>query len=183
MRHQSTEIHVGRKDKSDFVETSRRDVSPLRPQRAGPYQEDRKENLKSILCRESKGALVQPGVTNNLPADTGAQNGFEHVLLEPSNDGVTLQHVQDRGVTLQDVRTTIFVVVDEFRHIAFAISHMGKPFRTVGDGISLRLGFQSRGLLFESVIKQLLRRVRPVDLLSRLQQIQRKLMTLGLKKI
>jgi len=27
---------VGRKDKSDFVETSRRDVSPLRPQRAAP---------------------------------------------------------------------------------------------------------------------------------------------------
>src|SRR5205823_14153526 len=73
--------------------------------------------------------------------------------------------------SLQDVRTTIFVVVDEFRHIAFAISHMGKPFRAVGDGISLRLGFQSRGLLFASVIKQLLRRVRSEEHTSELQSL------------
>src|SRR5215471_14474532 len=101
------------------------------------------------LRGELKDALVQPGVTNNLPANTGAQNGFEHVLLEPSNDGVTLQHVQDRGMTLQDVRTTILVVIEEFRHVAFTISHMRKPFRAVGDGVSLRFGSQSRGLLFE----------------------------------
>src|SRR6266705_1219064 len=115
------------------------------------------------LRRELKDALVQPGVTNNLPANTSTQNGFEHVLLEPSNDGVTLQHVQDWGMTLQNVRTTIVAVVDEFCHVAFAISHVCKPFRAVSDSVSLRLGFQSRGLLFESVIEQLLGRVLSID--------------------
>src|SRR5436309_15606056 len=102
MSHQSTEIHERRKDKTD----SRRDVWPSATAARSACQKDAgKKNLKSILCRELKDALVQPGVTNDLPAHTGIQNGFKHVLLEASNDGITLQHVQDRGMTLQNVRS------------------------------------------------------------------------------
>src|SRR5437016_7727672 len=70
-------------------------------------------------------------------------------------------------MTFQNMRTAIFVVVvDELRHVAFRVTDVRKPFRAFRDGLSLRLGFQRRRLLFEYAVKQLLRRVRSVDVLG-----------------
>ena len=49
------------------------------------------------------------------------------------------------------------------------VTDVRKPFRAFRDGLSLRLGFQRRRLLFEYAVKQLLRRVRSVDVLGCLQ--------------
>src|SRR4051794_18672008 len=110
MSHQSTEIHNRRKHKtrSDGFEGRRWGRGLQNPLGTSAVV------LCFVLRREFKHAFVQPRVTNDLAADTGAQNSFKHVLLEASNNGVMLQHVHDRGMTLQNVRSTILVAVDEF---------------------------------------------------------------------
>src|SRR5262249_52358715 len=150
------EIHMERKNKSIG-----RDIEPrLSGRRSAPSLTKRAESdSKSILRCELEDALVQAGVTKHLAADTRAEHGFEHVLLEPANDRVALEHVQERGMAFENLRAPIFVIDDEFRHVAFAVANVRKPLRAFGDCVSLRLRFQSRSLLFENVIEQLLRRV------------------------
>src|SRR5437870_1323221 len=50
-------------------------------------------SIKSPLQRKLKRALVQPRVANHLPANTRAEYGFEHVLLEPPDDRIMLQQI------------------------------------------------------------------------------------------
>src|SRR5437773_11444284 len=122
------EIHIERKKKSDC-----RDIAQRCPDGAArrPHQEDPKENLKPILRRNLKRALVHTRVANYLPANTRAQYSFEHVLLEPTDDRVLLHQVQDRRMTLQNVRAAVLAIVNELRHVAFAIADVRKPLRAV----------------------------------------------------
>src|SRR6058998_3719908 len=129
-----------------------------------------------------KRALVQTRVANHFAAHARAQDGFEQVLLEPPNDRVTLQQIQDRGMTLKNAGAAIFVIA-ELGHVAFPITDMREPLRAFRYHVSLRLGFERRGLLFENAVKELLRRVWSVDFLGRFQQVQSQLMTVGLKEI
>src|SRR5437764_6721194 len=86
-------------------------------------------------------------------------------------------------MTLQNMWPAVFAVVDELRHIAFAIAEVREPFRALSDALSFSLRFQSAGLLFENVVKQFLRAVRSVNVLGCFQQLQGELIAVGLKKI
>ena len=86
-------------------------------------------------------------------------------------------------MTLQNVRATVFAIVNELRHVPFAIAGVRKPLRAVSDSLSPSLRFQSGSLLFENVVKQFLRPVRAVNVLGCFQQVQCELVAVGLKKI
>src|SRR5437773_2678695 len=75
------------------------------------------------------------------------------------------------------------LAVDELGHVAFAVTKMSEPLRTLGDGLSLGLGVERCGLLLENVVEELFRCVWSVDFLGRFQQIQSDLVTVGLKQI
>jgi hypothetical protein len=68
-------------------------------------------------------------------------------------------------------------------HVAFAITGMSEPLRAVRHGVSLSLGLEGRGLLFENVVEELFRCVWSVDFLGRFQQVKSELVTVGLKQI
>ncbi len=137
MTDESTRDSHRAKEEIRLAGTSRRDVPDGAVCRA--CQKEPKENLKPMLHRNLKRALVQTRVTNYLPANTRAQYGFEHVLLESTNDRVLLHQVQDRRMTLQNVRAAVFAIVNELRHVAFAIADVRKPFCAVSNGLSLSL--------------------------------------------
>src|SRR6516165_9644711 len=139
-------------------------------------------SVGSRLRRKMKRALVQTGVASHFAPHARTQHGFEHVLLEPSNDRVMLHQIQDRGMTLEDTGAAVFAV-KELGHVAFAITKMREPLRAFCYRVSLCLGFKRRGFLFENAVKKLLRSVWSVDFLGRFQEIESKLMTVGLKKI
>src|ERR1041385_5894692 len=130
-----------------------------------------------------KRALVQTGVATYFAPHARAEHAFEQVLLKPSNDRVTLQQIQDRGMALNNARAAVVLVVDELGHVTFAVTNVREPLRALRYGVPLRLGFEPRSLLFENAVKKLLRRVWPVDFLGRFQQIQSELMTVGLEEI
>jgi hypothetical protein len=65
---------------------SHRDAATTDKGLAGPQA----GSMTRRLHREIKSALVQPRVANHLPTHTGPEHGFEHVLLEPANDRVTI---------------------------------------------------------------------------------------------
>src|SRR5262245_46815040 len=75
------------------------------------------------------------------------------------------------------------LAVDELGHVAFAVTEMSEPLRAFGDAVSLSLGVEGRGLLFENVVKEFFRCVWSVDFLGRFQQLQSELVTVGLKQI
>src|ERR1051325_2922747 len=105
-----------------------------------------------------KRALVQTGVASYFAPHARAEHAFEQVLLEPSNDRVTLQQIQDRGMALNNARAAIVLVVDELGHVTFAVTNVREPLRALCYGVPLRLGFEPRSLLFENAVKKLLRR-------------------------
>src|SRR6476620_4840542 len=113
MNDQSTDIHVERKDKC----SSMRCLSALYSRFAT------RDSFKRSSDREMKRALVQTRVANHFAAHARAQDGFEHVLLEPTNDRVALQQIQDRGMTLNNAGATI-LFVDELRHVTFPVTNM-----------------------------------------------------------
>src|ERR671919_2965317 len=76
-----------------------------------------------------------------------------------------------------------FVSVGKLGHVALPITEMGEPFGAFRHCFPLGFGFECRSLFFEYVVKELLRRVGPVNFLDRFQQIERELMAIGLKKI
>src|ERR1043166_6474964 len=86
-------------------------------------------------------------------------------------------------MTLKNLRAAVFLLAEELSHITFRIANMCKPFRAFRYGISFRLGFKRRGLLFEDTVKQLLGGVGAVNGLSGLQQVECKMVAIGMKKI
>src|SRR5215469_5073855 len=86
-------------------------------------------------------------------------------------------------MTLKNAGSAAVLVVGELRHVAFPVTKMRKPLGAFRYRVPLCLGFERRSLLFENAVKKLLRRVWPVDFLGRFQEIQSKLMTVGLEKI
>src|SRR5437016_1010037 len=85
-------------------------------------------------------------------------------------------------MTFENSWSAVFVV-DELRHVAFAITEMSEPLRAFGQRISLRFALERHGLLFENVVKELLWRVWSVNFLGRFQEIQSELVTIGLKQV
>src|SRR5437773_5006068 len=85
-------------------------------------------------------------------------------------------------MTLENTGVAVFVV-DELGHVTLPITNMREPLRAFRHRVSLRLGFERRGLLFENAVKKLLRRVWSVDFLGRFQQVQSELITVGLQTI
>src|SRR6266481_3813749 len=75
------------------------------------------------------------------------------------------------------------LTVDELGHVAFAITEMSEPLRAFGDGVSLSLGVEGRGLLFKNAVEELFRSVWSVDFLGRFQEVKSELVTVGLKQI
>src|SRR5262245_44445980 len=86
-------------------------------------------------------------------------------------------------MTLKNLGPAVFLIVEELSHVPFTIADMCKPFRAFGEDVSFSFGFQRRGFLFESAVKQLLRSVRSVNRLRCFQYVQRELVAIGLKKI
>ena len=86
-------------------------------------------------------------------------------------------------MTLENTGAAAVFVVGALCHVAFPITNMREPLRAFCHRVSLRLGFERRGLLFENAVKELLRRVWSVDFLGGFQQIQCELRTVGLEKI
>src|SRR5438445_9792970 len=85
-------------------------------------------------------------------------------------------------MNLKNAGTAVFIV-GELSHVAFPVTKMREPLRAFRHRVSLRLGFDRRGLLLENAVKKLLRRVWAVDFLGRFQEVQSELVTVGLKKI
>ena len=154
--------------------------SPLRERTLQSFSNARL--FQSRLHREMKRALVQTGIASHFTPHARTQHSFEHVLLKPSNDRVTLQQIHDWGMTLKDIGAAIFTV-KELGHVALAVTNMREPLRAFCYRVSLCLAFERSGLLFEDAVKKLLRRVWSVDFLGGFQQIQSELMTVGLEKI
>src|SRR4029077_14841614 len=75
------------------------------------------------------------------------------------------------------------LIIAELGHVAFAITEMREPPRAFRHRVSLCLSLERCGLLFEKIVKELLRRVWSVDFLGRFQHVESELITIGLKKI
>lgn len=58
-----------------------------------------------VLRCEVKGALVEPGIAKHFPANAGAENSFEHILLESADDRILLEQIHDRRVAFENMRT------------------------------------------------------------------------------
>src|SRR5213593_1320358 len=138
--------------------------------------------MRSFLERKLKRALVQARVANHLPAHARAQDGFEHILLEPADDRVMLEQIHNGRMAFKNPWPAVFVV-DELGHVAFAITEMSEPLRAFSHRISLCFGLERRGLLFKDVVEELFRRIWSVDFFGRFQEVQSELVTVGLKQI
>src|SRR5437762_14374965 len=86
-------------------------------------------------------------------------------------------------MALENPRTAILVIVNKLGHIALSIADVGQPLGTVSDCVSFRPGLQRSCFLFKNIVEKLLRSVRPVNFLRRFQQVESKLMAVGVKKI
>ena len=62
-------------------------------------------------------------------------------------------------MTLENTGAAVVFVVGELCHVALAITNMREPLRAFGHRVSLRLGVERCGLLFENAVKKLLRGV------------------------
>src|ERR1700730_17315476 len=135
------------------------------------------------LQLEIEGAFVQSGGPNFLATNVRFEKALEHILLEPTDDRITFQHVQDRGMTFKNLRTTVLLLGGKLRHVAFPIPHLGKPFRTLGNGFTFDFGFQRGRLSFKHVIEKLLRSVWTVNFFGGFQQLERQLIAITWIKV
>src|SRR4051812_10135315 len=81
---------------------------------------------KGELCRratnsngEVKRALVKTRGACLFPAHLGAENSFEHVFLEPADDRILVEQIQDRRMAFKNLRAAFSFVGDELRHETF----------------------------------------------------------------
>src|SRR5205085_7217494 len=90
---------------------------------------------------EIKRALVETGITRFLPAHSCAEHLLEHLLLEPADDGVLIEHVLQRRVALQNLRP-LFIDF-EFRHVAFGIADFAERFGPIYRRLAPNLLFEA----------------------------------------
>src|SRR4029077_1823486 len=93
-----------------------------------------------------------------------------------------LEEIQDRGMTFKNSWPAV-LVTDELGHVTFTITEMSEPLCAFRHRVSLCLSLERRGLLFEKIVKEFLRRVWSVDFLGRFQKVQSELITIGLEKV
>src|SRR5437773_7007690 len=98
---QSTEIQKARKSKSSYLfnrfDGARPPVAPKETTHRPSLP-----SIKSPLQRKLKRTLVQPRIANHLPANTRAEYGFEHVLLEPPDDRIMLEQIHNGRMTFEN---------------------------------------------------------------------------------
>src|ERR1041385_8832887 len=83
--------------------------------------------------REIKGALVETGRAGLLAPNFGAEHTFEHVLLEPRNDRVLLEQIQNRRMAFENLGTALFFLGHILRHVTFLFPLARQPLGAVDD--------------------------------------------------
>src|SRR5438128_12562689 len=103
------------------------------------------------LHGEIKRALVQAGVASFFSTHAGAEHGFEHILLETTDDRVAIKQVHDWRMTFENLRPALFLLHDKLCHITFAVAQSGKPFRALSYRFSFGFGFERVNFPFEHI--------------------------------
>src|SRR5438034_11813648 len=86
-------------------------------------------------------------------------------------------------MALENPGAAVLVIVNELGHVALSIAHIGQPFGTLSDCVSFRPRLEGCCFLFKNTEKKLFWRVGSIDFLRRFQQVESKLMAVGVKKI
>src|SRR5205823_9760163 len=86
-------------------------------------------------------------------------------------------------MALENSGTAILVIVNELGHVALSIAHIGQPFGTLSDCVAFRPGLQRSRFLFKNIEEKFFWSIRSIDFLRRFQQVEGKLMAVGMKKI
>src|SRR6266404_8220475 len=85
-------------------------------------------------------------------------------------------------MAFDDLRTAL-VLGGELRHVALAIANSHQRFGSFHDRRTFHLLFETGAFPLIQTVEQLLRRIRPMNFLNRLQKIDRKTVAIGLKKV
>src|ERR1700736_19780 len=123
-----------------------------------------------FLRGKVKRALVQPGRARFLASNIDTEHRFKHRFLEPPDDGVALEQIQNGRMILENVRTDAVDLADpELCHVAFVGAHWGEPFRAVGHGPDFYLVLERLRSSLEDIVEQFFRSVRAMNFVDRFQ--------------
>src|SRR5467141_2582308 len=124
-------------------------------QESGNRREDKIDNPLELKI---KRALVQSRSASFFAANRCSESGLEHILFETADDGIAFEHIQDRRMAFENLRTTLFFLDYELRHVPLSVACFRQPLLALGHRLPFCLGFKSCCLSLEHVVKQLLRR-------------------------
>src|SRR3977135_2023073 len=86
-------------------------------------------------------------------------------------------------MAFQNLRTALFFVGDELRHITFTVANFSEPLGSFRDILAFHPPLQRRRFLLETWVEKLLPPFPPVNRVDRFKELESKLIAVGLKKI